>query len=268
MTVEHIQEEIEQIFPLEKFGRTKILQDINEVQKEFCRRSQILVGESDETIAADTVEYDLPTNCGALSGVIFKDSNGVALTGTSTLKYEVNQGTITFKSYYNVQITEIPSGINTISYQFVKIPTALAEPLTLGTLTIGVEYTINKFVASDDFTNVGAASNATGVTFTAIAVTPTTWTNSSVLSATNTYTPEIDSEFHQALVDGVLKKYFPIYPSLDRVLQGGDRMRVRDFQAGREAGIRYLGYIIGAKRYAYLARDKTSTTTIYNDLIH
>lgn len=265
MTIEHIQEEIEQIFPL--VGWTKILQDINEIQKEFCRRTQVLVGASDETIVADTVKYDLPTACGALSGVIFKDSNGVILTGSSTLQYEVNQGTITFKSYYNVQITEIPSSIGTITYQYVKIPTVLAEPATSGTLTISTEYTINKFISSDDFANVGG-TNVTGNTFTATGTTPTTWTNKSVVSETDTYTPELDSEFHQALVDGVLKKYFPIYPSLDRVLQGGDTMRVRDFQAGREALSRYEKYIRDAKQYAYLARDKTSISTHYSDFIN
>ena len=265
MTVEHIQEEIEAIFP--KVGRTKILQDINEIQKEFCRRSQILVGTSDETIATDTVAYGLPTACGALSSVVFKDSDDAVLTGTDKLKYEVNQGTITFKNFYHEAITEIPSGISTISYYYVKIPTVLAEPATSGTLTTGTEYTINKFVASDDFTNIGG-TNVTGNTFTATGTTPTTWTNSSVVSETNTYTPEIDSEFHQALVDGVLKKYFPIFPSLEIVKQNGDIIRARDFQAGREASVRFLSYINEAKRYAYLARDKTMIEPIYSDFIN
>ncbi len=52
---------------------------------------------------------------------------------------------------------------------------------TSGTLTIGFRYRITSYVASDSFTNVGAASNATGVEFTATGTTPTTWTNSSVL---------------------------------------------------------------------------------------
>lgn len=52
---------------------------------------------------------------------------------------------------------------------------------TSGTLTVGKKYRINTFVAGDDFTNVGAASNATGVEFVATGNTPTTWTNSSVV---------------------------------------------------------------------------------------
>ena len=52
---------------------------------------------------------------------------------------------------------------------------------TSGTLTVGKKYRIETFIAGDDFTNVGAASNATGVEFIATGTTPTTWTNSSVV---------------------------------------------------------------------------------------
>ncbi len=52
---------------------------------------------------------------------------------------------------------------------------------TSGTLTIGKAYRITTFVAGDDFTNAGAASNASGVEFVATGTTPTTWTNSSSL---------------------------------------------------------------------------------------
>jgi hypothetical protein len=53
---------------------------------------------------------------------------------------------------------------------------------TSGSLTIGKRYVITTFLAGDDFTNVGAASNATGVIFIATGTTPTTWTHSSVLN--------------------------------------------------------------------------------------
>lgn len=54
-------------------------------------------------------------------------------------------------------------------------------PLTSGTLEIGQRYVIDDFNTGDDFTNVGASSNATGVEFVASGTTPTTWTNSSSL---------------------------------------------------------------------------------------
>ena len=53
--------------------------------------------------------------------------------------------------------------------------------LTSGLLVAGGRYRIDTFVAGDNFTNVGAASNASGVEFVATGTTPTTWTNSSSL---------------------------------------------------------------------------------------
>ncbi len=57
---------------------------------------------------------------------------------------------------------------------------------TSGTLTSGKRYYIATFVSGDDFTNVGAASNATGVIFTASGTTPTTWSNGSTLQEITT----------------------------------------------------------------------------------
>lgn len=53
--------------------------------------------------------------------------------------------------------------------------------LTSGTLTVGQKYRINNYVTGDDFTNVGASSNATGEEFVATGTTPTTWSNGSEL---------------------------------------------------------------------------------------
>jgi len=53
--------------------------------------------------------------------------------------------------------------------------------LTSGTLTTGKKYRINTYVSDDDFTNIGAASNASGVEFTATGTTPTHWAHSSSL---------------------------------------------------------------------------------------
>ena len=52
----------------------------------------------------------------------------------------------------------------------------------VGPLAVGQIYEITEYIADDDFTNVGAASNATGVIFTASGTTPTTWTNFSKLA--------------------------------------------------------------------------------------
>lgn len=54
-------------------------------------------------------------------------------------------------------------------------------PKTAGPLVVGSRYRITFFGTSDIFTNVGAASNAIDVEFTATGTTPTTWTHSSIL---------------------------------------------------------------------------------------
>lgn len=53
---------------------------------------------------------------------------------------------------------------------------------TSGTLVASKRYRITAYVSADSFTNVGAASNATGVEFVATGTTPTTWTNASTLN--------------------------------------------------------------------------------------
>lgn len=58
--------------------------------------------------------------------------------------------------------------------------------LIAGTVTNGKRYKIVNYVAGDNFTNIGAASNATGVVFTASGTTPTTWTNFSSLQEATT----------------------------------------------------------------------------------
>lgn len=54
---------------------------------------------------------------------------------------------------------------------------------TSGNLEIGKRYRIRDFNAGDDFTNVGASSNADFVEFVATGTTPTTWSNSSVIES-------------------------------------------------------------------------------------
>lgn len=60
-----------------------------------------------------------------------------------------------------------------------------AAKLTAGSLTIGKQYLIYDYNGSDDFTNVGAASNAQGVIFTATGPTPTEWSGESILYEVN-----------------------------------------------------------------------------------
>lgn len=58
----------------------------------------------------------------------------------------------------------------------------LSKPIqTAGPLVVGKVYLIKTYITGDDFTNVGAASNASGVYFTATGTTPTVYTQQSVL---------------------------------------------------------------------------------------
>jgi hypothetical protein len=56
------------------------------------------------------------------------------------------------------------------------------ESTTIGSLSIGRTYEITDYQLGDDFTNVGAPSNANGVKFVAIGDTPSIWANSSELT--------------------------------------------------------------------------------------
>jgi len=56
--------------------------------------------------------------------------------------------------------------------------------ITSGTVVKGIKYRTETYVAGDDFSNIadtGASANVTGAEWTATGMTPTTWTNSSVL---------------------------------------------------------------------------------------
>lgn len=73
------------------------------------------------------------------------------------------------------------NGIPSKWFDQTGVAPANQTALTAGTLITGREYRIDTYAAGDDFTNVGAASNASGVRFVATGTTPTTWTNSSSL---------------------------------------------------------------------------------------
>lgn len=59
---------------------------------------------------------------------------------------------------------------------------AFRTPITEGLLIVDQKYVITEYVAGDDFTNVGAASNASGVSFTATGTVPTDYSNGSTLT--------------------------------------------------------------------------------------
>ena len=65
----------------------------------------------------------------------------------------------------------------------VKLVSTTPAVLTSGAIVPGLTYTITNYAAGDDFKNVGAQSNATGIIFFATGTTPTVWTNGSTLTS-------------------------------------------------------------------------------------
>jgi hypothetical protein len=81
------------------------------------------------------------------------------------------------------QVYRMPKGYKGDTYispEFRKVNEILPE-LVAGLLEVGEEYLIKDYKAGDDFTDIGADKNETGVIFTASATTPTVWTAGSVL---------------------------------------------------------------------------------------
>lgn len=66
------------------------------------------------------------------------------------------------------------------------IKNVYSSPFGSGILDVGQTYFIKYWDGSDDFTNIGASSNATGITFTATGTTPTLWVSSLVCKLRDT----------------------------------------------------------------------------------
>jgi hypothetical protein len=134
------------------------------------------------------------------SGADVTDYTGTQLVSGSTTASVSYIGTLSNFTIHNFAIpATTTSGVVGVAERYAsgvwvqpsERHTAFAA-LTSGTLVIGRLYVITTFVAGDSFTNVGAGSNASGVTFVATGTTPTTWTNGSTvtpLAATLDLTP-------------------------------------------------------------------------------
>jgi hypothetical protein len=107
-----------------------------------------------------TVVEDALTPTQAINCPIFAKA---WLTISSSLQFSGTTGNYSLDSSYNIG-TEQSSG----------------------SLSSATKYKIIEYKSGDDFTNVGASSNATGQQFVASGTTPTTWTNGSRLVAVPT----------------------------------------------------------------------------------
>jgi len=100
----------------------EIVEDLNDIQKDFVIETEILKTTGNLTIVANTVTYTLLTEFSTLDKVLRVDFLD------STLKMDIKpNGTITFYDYYGDAITEIPSGITTIRFYYTYHPATLSS---------------------------------------------------------------------------------------------------------------------------------------------
>lgn len=92
--------------------------------------------------------------------------------------------------------------------------------LTSGVLNIGTKYIISNYIAPDDFVNVGAASNASGVIFIATGTTPTTWANLSEVNVYGERNYDISKNLHGTRVSKDLNTPFVIADALNQTVTG------------------------------------------------
>ena len=120
------------------------------------------------------------------------NSGGQTIFGTQSNNWSTNITDIEAIKYQSMDriTSNYPRGQINTDYDYrgyIFGQTIPPQTLTAGTLTVGLEYVIDTYVPTDDFTNVGATSNADGVVFTATNTTPNNWTHGSTLTYRGQY---------------------------------------------------------------------------------
>lgn len=122
----------------------------------------------------------------------------------------------TFKTTFTRAIPVIPSdtvnipnpaALGSTGSATETVPNAQTV-LTSGPLVVGVTYEITDYIPTDDFTNVGATDNKTGIIFEATGDTPTDWTNGSELtdisSLYGNYLVDANADFTSSLIGSIV----------------------------------------------------------------
>lgn len=107
----------------------------------------------------------------------------VAGGGGANARYQVAFNQPAYGGVWALTLAGLETALLQFNCSASDIVTALQNlQQTSGLLIVGRRYVISNFVTSDDFTNVGALSNATGVVFVATGTTPTNWAHGSTLT--------------------------------------------------------------------------------------
>lgn len=119
------------------------------------------------------------------------NATGDVFTATGTTPTDWSNGSVLSRvgsqPPYDGQFTILVRGLETAMLAYDALGEDVVEALenleiTSGALVVGAKYKIIEYLGADDFTNVGAGSNATGEVFVASGTTPTDWAGLSVLS--------------------------------------------------------------------------------------
>lgn len=125
---------------------------------------------------------DLKTALNTMLGTLFEDDGSTPKSSTVTTDEIVNLAVTTGKiAALAITAAKIAAG----AVETAKLADDVLHSdtyQTVGPLVVSQVYRIRSRLGSDDFTNVGAASNDVGTIFTASGTTPTLWVSASSLS--------------------------------------------------------------------------------------
>ena len=107
----------------------------------------------------------------------YGDADNIILGNYANLSALPNGNQVVFDGEINLPF-DIPADNY---YLLIAFNGSAQSTQTAGPLITGQGYQIMNYVAGDDFTNVGAAANATGTVFVATGTTPAVWTHASTL---------------------------------------------------------------------------------------
>jgi hypothetical protein len=164
----------------------------NDIAKEIAEETLYLVETYIVPAVAEQIDYDLPDNHidFVLKAFYYKESTSNKYLLDVQDQSDEHDGREEIVNPISIPFQVVKTSAKTFSV--CPPPSDGATTLTSGTLTVGVTYRITGFVTGDDFTNVGAASNADDVEFVATGTTPTTWTNSSEVTQIDATVFEFD----------------------------------------------------------------------------
>jgi hypothetical protein len=129
MLLNRICERIQREFPDARI--VEIVEDLNDIQKDFCIETEILKTTGNLTIVANTITYTLLTAFSTLDKILridYLDSTGAFVDEEDSLKSDIKpDGTITFYDYYGDAITTISDTIATIKFYYTYTPAVLSS---------------------------------------------------------------------------------------------------------------------------------------------